>query len=470
MTARVVVVGLGPAGADLLLPAARSALERASVRLTRTARHPAIDDLRAEGIEFDALDDCYDGAPDLDAAYTAITKRVLGTALEHGTVAYAVPGSPTTAERTVAMLRAAGEVTIEVVPGLSFADLALARLGVDPLGGVRVVDARSFATDAAGFAGPMLLAQCDNQFVCSEVKVALLEALPPDHTVTVLQRLGLPDEDVFDVALAELDQRFEPDHLTSLFVDTGEVAVASEFARLVALAERLRGPGGCPWDAAQTHHSLRRHVLEEAYEVAEAIEELPPDAPAGDIPSLEVYDSLEDELGDLIFQVVIHSVLAAETGAFTVADVLRRIHDKLVYRHPHVFGEVRVDSAAEVVTNWEQLKKAEKGHESLVEGVTSGLPSLIAVQKLMRKASSIGLDPDLDSGLELDEQELGDALAALAAAGAGKGIDAESALAGWVRRFKDRFQRMEAIARDQDIDLAAADVSTIRDLWEQAAR
>jgi tetrapyrrole methylase family protein/MazG family protein len=482
VAARVVVVGLGPAGADLLLPAARTALERTSIRFARTARHPAIDDLRADGIEFEALDRCYDDATDLERAYTEIAERVLtaARASDSGDVVYAVPGSPTTAERTVAMVRTADDVDVDIVPGLSFADLALARLGLDPLTGVRVVDARSFATDAAGFAGPMLLAQCDNTFVCSDVKLALLEALPPDHYVTVLQRLGLPDENVFDVALAELDQRFEPDHLTSLFVDTGEVAVASEFARLVALAERLRGPGGCPWDAAQTHNSLRRHVLEEAYEVAEAIEELPVDAPAGEIPSLQVYDALEDELGDLLFQVVIHSVLAAETGAFTVADVVRRIHDKLIHRHPHVFGDVRVGSAAEVVTNWEQLKKEEQGHDSLVEGVTAGLPALLSVQKLMRKASSIGLDAAIASSPApttvasapegLDEQGLGDALAAIAAAGARHGIDAESALAGWVRRFKDRFQRMEAIARDEGVDLPTADPATTRTLWERAAR
>jgi tetrapyrrole methylase family protein/MazG family protein len=471
VTARVVVVGLGPAGADLMLPAARAALGAAALRLVRTARHPAVVELAREGIEFESLDDRYDEAGNLDAAYQAIVRDVIDAAHEHGTVVYAVPGSPTTAERTVALLRQSAEVIVDVVPGLSFADLALARLGLDPIAGVRVVDARAFATDAAGFAGPMLLAQCDNRFVCSDVKLTLLEALPPDHPVTVLQRLGLPDEQVFDVSLAQLDQRVEPDHLTSLFVDSGEVAVASEFARLVALAERLRGPGGCPWDAAQTHHSLRRHVLEEAYEVAEAIEELPADAPGGDMRSLRVYDALEDELGDLLFQVVIHSVLAAEAGAFTVADVVRRIHDKLVHRHPHVFGDVRVESADDVVTNWEQIKKEEKGHTSLVEGVTAGLPSLLAVQKLMRKAASIGLDAGIDelTGDELaGERAVGDALAAIATAGARQGVDAESALAGWTRRFKDRFQRMEALALAEGVDLTAADMATVRGLWDRA--
>jgi tetrapyrrole methylase family protein/MazG family protein len=465
---RIVVVGLGPAGADLLLPAARAALEAADVRLVRTARHPVVDDLARDGITFEALDAFYDHGDDLDVVYAAIADRVRATAADGRTVAYAVPGNPSLAERTVTLLRAAN-AAVDVVPGLSFADLAWTRLGVDPLGGARVVDAHAFAIGAAGFAGQMLLGQCDKRAVLSNVKLVLLEALPPDHEVVVLQRLGLPDESITTVALADLDRAVEPDHLTSVFVDTGATAIAGELARLVALTERLRGPGGCPWDAAQTHHSLRRHVLEEAYEVAEAIEELPPDAPAGDVP-LEAYDALEDELGDLLFQVMIHSVLATEAGAFTVGDVAQRVHDKLVHRHPHVFGDVRADSADAVVTNWEQIKKEEKGHASLVEGITPGLPSLLYTHKLLRKAASVGLDPELDAApFDVgDERALGAALAALAAAGAHAGIDGESALAGWARRFKDRFAAMEARADAAGVDLAHADPDVVQRLWTEA--
>ncbi|HWS45536.1 MAG TPA: MazG nucleotide pyrophosphohydrolase domain-containing protein, partial [Acidimicrobiia bacterium] len=417
---RVVVVGLGPAGIDLLLPAARAALERIPVRYARTARHPVVGDLARAGVALEPLDLLYDSGDDLDAVYAAIAARVVEAAHEHGEVAYAVPGSPSVAERTVVLLRAGG-IEVEIVPGLSFADLAWNRLGIDPMTGARVVDARAFTVDAAGFAGPLLLAQCDTRFVLSDVKLALLESLRPDHDVAVLQRLGMPDEHIAHVALAELDRAVEPDHLTSVFVDTGEASVAGELARLVALTERLRGPGGCPWDAEQTHHTLRRHVLEEAYEVADAIELLPVDAPGGEIAP-GAYDALEDELGDLLFQVMIHSVLAAEAGAFTIADVARGIHDKLVRRHPHVFGEVQAETADAVVTNWEQIKKDESGHDSLVEGITPGLPSLLYAQKLFRKAASIGLDvpgAPVDDGRTFgDERVLGDALAALAAAGA----------------------------------------------------
>ena len=258
--------------------------------------------------------------------YAAIADRVVETARERGEIVYAVPGSPTIAERSVELVRAAG-IDVELIPGISFVDLAWWRLGIDPMHGARVVDGRAFAVDAAGSTGQMLIAQCDSQLVCSDVKLALLDSLAADHEVTVLQRLGLPDEHVFTVALADLDREVEPDHLTSLFVDTGAAAVGPELARLLALTERLRGPGGCPWDAAQTHHSLRRHVLEEAYEVVEAIEELPADAPNGDIP-IGAYDALEDELGDLLFQVMIQSVLASEAGAFTVADVARGVYGK----------------------------------------------------------------------------------------------------------------------------------------------
>jgi tetrapyrrole methylase family protein / MazG family protein len=478
---RVVVVGLGPAGADLLLPIARRAIERAEVRYARTLRHPAIDELASDGVLFESFDRSYDDGDDLDTVYASIVDALVDAATTHGEVLYAVPGNPAVAERTVALLRER-EVDVDVVPGLSFADLAWSRVGVDPMRGARVVDAHDFAVSAAGLGGPLLLAQCDDPFVCSDVKLQLLEALPPDHPVTVLQRLGLPDERVERITLVDVDRIADADHLTSLFVDTGDATVAGELARFVALVERLRGPGGCPWDAAQTHHSLRRHVLEEAYEVAAAIEVLPPDAPKGDIP-MGAYDELADELGDLLFQVVIQSTLATEAGAFTIADVARGVHDKLVRRHPHVFGDVEADTADEVVTNWEQIKKAEKQHASLVEGITPGLPALLYAQKLYRKATSIGLDPFpepaaslLDAAAALpaasdDEVEavLGEVLAAAVAVARARGLDGESALSGWAGRFRDRFVAMERGAEAEGVDLATADRATVARLWRAGA-
>jgi tetrapyrrole methylase family protein/MazG family protein len=390
-------------------------------------------------------------------------------------VVYAVPGHPLVAERTVAMLQA--RVAVEIVPGLSFADLAWVRLGVDPMArGARVVDGRDM--EATELAGPMLIAQCDNPLVLSDVKLSLLEHLAPDTSVTVLQRLGAVDEHVEVVTLVDLDRRVEPDHLTSVYVDVPTAARdgALEFARLVQLTRRLRDPGGCPWDAEQTHRSLSRYLLEESYEVVEAIEQ---------IPSVAGYDALADELGDVLYQVVFHAAIAEERDAFTVADVARGIHDKLVRRHPHVFGDVVAREPDAVVRNWEQIKKDEKGHESIVEGITQDLPSLLYTHKLFSKAASVGLDPGsrveafdrLEAAVtrarasttdDLDAN-LGQLLAAAVALGRAAGLDAESALRGWAARYRRRFEAMERLALDRGLDLASLDEASVAALWLEAS-
>ena len=487
MPGRVVVVGLGPAGIDHLLPVARAAFESLAVRRVRTARHPACEELAAAGISFESFDAHYDAAPDLDANYRGIVAALVGLAAEHGEVAYGVPGNPSVAERTVSLLheaQARGEVELHVVPGLSFADLAWARLGVDPMDGeARVVDAR--AIDAVELAGPLLIAQCDNSFVLSDVKLALLEHLDAATPVTVLQGLGLPEERVERVALADLDRgAVAPDHLTSLFVDAGATGAAREMVKLFQLARRLRAPGGCPWDAEQTHHSLTRYLIEEAYEVVEALEALPADGP---IPA-ETYAAVEDELGDLLYQVVFHAVLAQEVGAFGMADVARGVHDKLVRRHPHVFGDVVAEESDDVLRNWEQIKKDEKGSTSLVEGITPGLPSLVYTHKLFRKAASVGLDPGprdaalarieeavgalraapVDGGAETEAQ-LAEVLAAAVVLARVGGIDAESTLRGWAARYRERFQAMERLAEARGLDLAAMPDADVHALWAETA-
>ncbi len=237
--------------------------------------------------------------------------------MEHGEVVYAVPGSPLVAERTVELLRADARVDLEVHPSLSFLDLAWNQLGVDPLAsGVRLVDGQRFAIEAVGERGPLLVAQCDSRSVLSDIKLVLDGSdevvLDPTATITVLQRLGTPDERVVEVAWVDLDRDIEPDHLTTLWIPTLDAPIAREVARFADLVATLRRE--CPWDREQTHQSLMRHFVEETYEVLDAIEHVDPEAGAG-------YEHLEEELGDLLFQVVFHATLAAEAGQFTLADV-----------------------------------------------------------------------------------------------------------------------------------------------------
>ena len=483
--ARVVVVGLGPAGLDLVLPVARAEIERVPHRFARTGRHPAITEFADDGVEFETFDAAYETAVDFDALYPAIVASLVDAAYAHGEIVYAVPGNPGVAERTVPMLRAAadasGSLEVVVVPGLSFVDLAWTRLDRDPMAGVHVVDAQDFVVGAAGRSGPLLVGHCINAMVVSDLKLVLLDALAPETPVVILQRLGLADELVTTVALSELDRVCTPDHLTSVFVDAGEHTIAGDVVRLVALAQRLRGPGGCPWDAEQTHHSLTRYLLEEAYETVEVLELLPDSAPAGEI-DLDAYARVEDELGDLLFQVVFHSILAAEAGAFDLGDVATAVHDKLVRRHPHVFADAQADTADDVLANWEQIKKLERASSSLVDGISPGLPSLLYAHKLYRKAASVGLDPDVEadgfatmaSALERlrtaagagdTELALGDLLAGAVVVARAGGVDAESSLRGWTARFRDRFVRMEQRAAQDGVELTAATADRARELW-----
>ena len=438
----VVVCGLGPAGPDLVVPAATAAIERHAHRFLRTARHPAA----AVVGDATSFDDLYERAGSIEAVYTGIVEALVAAAGEHGEVLYAVPGSPMVAERTVELLLADARVTVELVPALSFVDLAWARLGVDPLaGGVRLVDGHRFASEAAGERGPLLVAQCDDPDVLSEVKLAVgevVDATDPGHAaaprLVVLQRLGLADESVTAVLWDELDRVIDPDHLTSVFVPALAAPVAGEVAAFVEVVRRLRVD--CPWDRRQTHHSLRRHLLEEAYEVLEAIDHLDVDAGTG-------FDHLEEELGDLLFQIVFHSTLAAEEGRFTLADVARGISTKLVGRHPHVFGDAEVADADEVAARWEQLKQAEKGRASVMDGIPAALPALLYASKVQKRAAAEGVDWRSLLAGDPAVSDTGRRLLEVVDAARAAGEDAETELRIAAEHVRDRFRAREPSTR-----------------------
>ena len=390
----ITVVGLGPAGTDHLGDAAATLLaaQRARVYL-RTARHPAA----APFAWAPAFDDLYEGAATFDEVYAGIVEALVAAAVDAQPepVVYAVPGSPLVAERTVELLRADERVEVTLLPALSFLDLAWKALGIDPLAaGVRLVDASVIGPVLAGEQGPFLVAQCWSRQALSDIKLSMPDdvgsALPRP---VVLHHLGLDDEVVVAVDWWDLDRTVEPDHLTSVYVPARLVPARSagaEVAQLVALMDTLRER--CPWDRAQTHATLMPHLVEECYEVLDALSGLDgrDTAPAAGA-------HLQEELGDLLFQIVFHARLAAEEGQFDLADVARGVHDKLVHRHPHVFGDVEAHSAGQVVSNWESIKKTEKGRNSVTEGIPAALPALMLTSKLARKARSVGLEPGATS-------------------------------------------------------------------------
>ncbi len=249
------------------------------------------------------------------------------------------------------------------------------------------------------------------------------------------------------------------------------------FDRLVEIMRRLRGPGGCPWDAEQSHESLKRYLIEECYEVIEAIDKN--DA-----------ELLREELGDLMLQPVFHAVIAEEKGDFTLDGVLDTICDKLVRRHPHVFAGQVVKTADEQVENWERIKKKEHGDErkSALAGVPPHLPALLKAQKITEKAARVGFDWEhvdqvfakvLEELHEFEETmaagdekrmeaELGDLLFAIVNLGRFLSIDPEEALRKTIKRFSDRFAHIEETLHTRGMQLKEASLEEMETLWEEA--
>jgi len=249
----------------------------------------------------------------------------------------------------------------------------------------------------------------------------------------------------------------------------------SQLSTLVDVIARLRGPDGCPWDRKQTHSSLRDCLLEECYEVLEALDE-------ADAERLSV------ELGDLLLQVVIHCQIASEAGEFELGDVIKSINNKLIYRHPHVFGCVKVKDADEVLVNWEALKKKERPKDaSILDGVPKSMPALAYSQEVQERVARVGFDWDVDEGVidklteevrefrdaenkEQKENEFGDLLFTLANIARRQDIDMESALRQANRRFYKRFTCMEELCRKRGLNFAELSFDEQNTLWEEAKK
>lgn len=444
----ITICGLGPGGPGDLTEATVAAIRQNGRRFIRTTRHPTAHRVE-DAISFDHV---YEQADQIADVYATIADELVAAAIDDASsdapagVVYVVPGSPLVLERSVARLRADDRVSVNLVPSLSFLDVAWARLGIDPIEErVRLVDGHTFAADAAGDVGPLLVAHTHAEWVLSDIKLAVDAG--PEMVAVVLQGLGTADERIVEVPWPELDRSIEADHLTSLYLPEVTAPVARELQRSVELMARLRRE--CPWDAEQTHESLRPYLIEETYEVVEAIDALAATQPNGDGAPFEAYIDLEEELGDLWFQILFHSQLATEQGAFGVEDVARTLHDKLVSRHPHVFGEVEANDAAAVARNWEQLKQDEKSRGSVMDGIPTALPALLFAKKVLTKADRTGVAANQawldehapDSG---DLNDLGTTLLALVERARIAGLDPETILREATLAAKARFQQAES--------------------------
>ncbi len=480
---RITVVGLGPGDSRYLTRAAIEALGASPHRYLRTSVHPSAE-VVDDAVTFDRH---YELAADFAGVYRAIHDDLRAAAFEHGDIVYAVPGSPLVLEATVAALMADPDLDVDIVPAMSFLDLAYAHLGIDPVEvGLTLIDGHRFAIAAAGLSGPLLVAHTHADWVISEIKLTLDDVADElgDPVVVALQRLGTDDESVITTTWSEMDREIDPDHLTSLYIASLRQPVAAEYQRFHQLARTLREQ--CPWDIEQTHQSLIPHLVEETYEVIDAIESLDPDDPLSD-------DDLIEELGDLLYQVEFHATIAEQQGRFTIADVARGIHDKLVRRHPHVFPpdtatDTATDTAldsAQVLDQWEAIKQTEKTRDSIFDGIPRSLPALALARKVQSKAAKYGFDwPDVHGALPKiaeeaaevvaartdDErvEELGDLLFAVVNVARHLDVEPEMALRRAVDKFRVRFNAVERLATTRGIDLLSSDLTVMDALWEEA--
>ena len=478
----ITLLGLGPGDPGKLTREAWEVLASAGEIWLRTSQHPVVADLPAP-LTVHSFDDLYEESGSFDEVYAAIVEKVLELGRRPAGVVYAVPGDPFVAEATCPVIAEQCRrlsLPLKIVSGLSFLEPVFAALDLDPYPRLALVDAielsqehvPSFPPDM-----PVLVAQIYSTMVAAELKMTLDTVYPDQHPVRLVHAAGTKDEMVENIPLYKIDRSKHIGLLTALYLPPlGEGTSFEAFQEVVA---RLRAPDGCPWDREQTHQSLRSHLLDEAYESLAALDSEDP-------------AKMAEEFGDLLLQIVLHAQIASEEGEFDMADVLRGIYGKLVHRHPHVFGNIQVESVKGVLQNWEKLKADERqahgeSTKGLLDGVPLALPALIQAQEYQDRAARVGFDwPGIEGVLDKiveeihevqaakneDElsAEVGDLFFALVNLARWKKVDAESALRGTNVRFKQRFAHVEAGARERGKQVSEMSLDEMEALWQEAKK
>ncbi|PWI58450.1 nucleoside triphosphate pyrophosphohydrolase [Sulfoacidibacillus thermotolerans] len=480
------IVGLGPGSVAGLPYGTLQRMQSGHPVYLRTARHPVVSFLDQQGVVYEALDRFYEQSETFAKVYESMAEYLFAQATEKSHLIYAVPGHPAIAERTVGLLAKSAESlghTLLYGSGHSFLDDVLLRLGIDPIEGLLFIDASDVTPSRLNPRMHTVIVQMYNQEKAADVKIGLSEVYTDEYLVTVVRAVGLEDERVLQIPLYELDRVSFIDHLTTVYVPpvTEQPERLGEWSVLLEIVEKLRSPEGCPWDIEQTHASLVPYVLEEAYEVVDAIHR-------------EDMEDLVGELGDLLLQVTLHSQIGSEEGYFNARDVVRTLSEKLIRRHPHVFGESTAADVKAVMANWERIKQEEKARAgegekeedlSILARVKRTQPPLRESVKLQQKAAEVGFDwPDVQGALDKvheelnelrqtespaeQENELGDLLFSVVNVARHLGIDPEKALQSANAKFRDRFYGVEQQLQARKWSFSDATLDILEEFWQNA--
>ncbi|HKZ43939.1 MAG TPA: nucleoside triphosphate pyrophosphohydrolase [Anaerolineales bacterium] len=476
----IIILGLGPGSPSQLTQEAWEVLNNADEIWLRTDQHPTIDAFPSSIKKIHSFDYLYEQSDSFDDVYSKIISKIIELGTSEMGVIYSVPGDPFIAEATSPEIaRQAKELGIDlrIVNGLSFLEPTFSALGLDPFPQITLMDAMelsqlilpSFPVDK-----PVLIAQIYSKMIAAEVKTTLNSFYPDDHKVFLIHAAGTEKEVIENIPLYTMDRSKNIGLMTNLFVPPMDQF--KSFEALQEVIARLRAPDGCPWDRAQTHQTLSRHLLEETYEVIEAMES-------------DESGHMAEEFGDLLLQIILNAQIGSEEGEFNILNVITDIHDKLIRRHPHVFNNQKIDDIPGVLENWEKIKTSERIEENNIQGLLSGVPSmlpaLIQAQEYQERAARIGFDwrnidgvidkiieevKEIKDSRNMDELagEIGDLVFSLVNYSRWNDIDAEQALRKTNKKFKDRFSYVERITGEKGKSLSEMSMEEIEEIWQES--
>lgn len=472
MIKKVEVIGLGAGDLDQLpLGVYRRLINTRQTVFVRTMDHPVIKDLEKEGVIFHSFDHIYEASEQFEDVYDAIVKEIITSNAEE--VTYAVPGHPMLAEKTVQLLLAAPECDVTIAGGQSYLDDLFTSLKIDPIDGFQFLDATDFARENIMYGQHLIFSQVYDAFIASEVKLVLLEDLPETYEVVIVEAAGTSQEKLRKVTLEDLDRVMEMNNLTSVYVPpVPDDLLQHRFQQLRHVIQTLRGPGGCPWDQKQTHESLRPYLVEEAYELLDAID-------------VEDDEHIVEELGDVLLQVMLHSQIGEDDGYFSIDDVIKRLTYKMIHRHPHVFG------GGDPAKSWETLKREENGAPTadyLLDDSLLAAPALQSAYQLQKRVARVGFSWEnvedvwaklaeernefieaVKTGTKADqEEEFGDMLFVMANLASQYGVQPELALYQANQKFKRRFTEVEKKMREDGRTFSEVSLVDMDAWWDIA--
>ncbi len=474
----ITIVGLGAGDISQISFGAYNELKSGKKIYLRTEKHPIIEFLN---IKYTSYDHFYDQGDSFENVYEAISNEVVREGISEDII-YAVPGHPRVAESTVSLIEKYAKIQgvgVSVIPSMSFIDAMYSYLGFDPSEGFRLLDAFDIQRKNLDSNANIIITQVYDRFIASNTKISLMEYYDDDTEIWIVNSAGIKGKERKNkIKLCDLDMESNLfDHITSVFIPKSSNKKFKDIFDLIEITKTLRGDDGCPWDKKQTHESLTRYLIEECYEVIDSIER-------------DDFDLLVEELGDVLYNIVLHCQIGIEEGYFDFDEVCNSISEKMVNRHPHVFGDIEYekDSADK---RWESQKMIEKDETTVFESMSKipkGLPSLIKAEKIQAKAAKVGFDWD-DISCVFDKvkeeyneflfeykvgdfektlEEFGDLLFALVNLARFLEIDSEKALNLANTKFLKRFMHVEnkVIESGKCFDEVGLDV--MESYWQEA--